>query len=385
MKGLFLRAPMILALFLFLLSCAALRPVQQEAPREAPRPEAERKEPGIEKEPIQEPEKPIAEPAPAGIPPDPFESFPEKYRFQAREFEKRNDPRNALFRWEIVNSFQPDDPESLWRMRELANEIRVKSGNHFRQGLQHLQKKNIPAARREFLMALAYEPDNGQILDYAKPKFGEEDSFLYVTKEGDTTKSVAQHVYGDANKDFLILYFNDLKVGGPIKSETPLKLPKIQMALNAKRGTSLEEMVNQAKASLRSRNYEDAVSYAERALEYAPNHRGAKDLKNAAYYQWGTLLLQKKEYWNSLRMFKKVDENYKNVTDLVVQLEKRLQEQKGTAEDHYLKGVKHFIAQELDEAVHEWEATLYLDPQHPRAKKDLERVRRLKENLPKDP
>ena len=70
---------------------------------------------------------------------------------------------------------------------------------------------------------------------------------------------------------------------------------------------------------------------------------------------------------------------------LVVQLEKRLQEQKGAAQDYYLKGVKHFIAQELDEAVHEWEATLYLDPQHPRAKKDLERVRRLKENFPKDP
>jgi len=385
MKLSVLRIPISLAFFTFSIGCAALLPIQKEAPEEAPKPEVDRKEFVIGKKPVQEPEKPVAEPFRILITKAPFQSLPNKYRLIAKEFEKRNDLRNALFGWEIVNSFEPDNPEPIQRIRELTKEIRIHAENHFRQGLEHFQRKNFWAARREFLIVLTYKPDHETALIYVKRSFREEDYYSYITKEGDTPKSVAQQIYGDGNKDFLIPYFNDLKMGEPIKPEMRLKLPKIQIALTAKQGTSLEENVNRAKVSLRSRNYEKAVLFAERALEDVPNHWEANDIKNAGYYEWGTQFLQKKEYWNSLRMFKKVDENYKNVRDIVAQLERRLQEQKATAEDYYLKGVKHFIAQELDEAIHEWEVTLYLDPQHPRAKKDIEKVRRLKENLQKTP
>ena len=385
MERLFFRLAVILLLFLFAPGCASLTSIQREEPLGGPRPETQKREPVPEKEPVPEPEKPAAGIPAREIPPDPFKDLPEKYRLRASEFEQKNDWQNALFCWEVVSSFRPDDPEAGRRLRELGDAARIQSENRLRRGGEHLRNENEAAARREFLIALAYQPDDAQTLNYARPKFLEEDYVFYVTKKNDTLKSIAQQVYRDESKEFLVGYFNDLKTGGTIRPDTVLKMPKIQAAVAPKRGTSSEEMVNKAKSFLRARNYEEAVASAEKVLEYAPSQREAKEIKNAAYYQWGTELLQKKEDWDALRMFKKVDENYKNVKDIVSQLEMQLQKQKGSAEDHYLRGVKHFLAQELNDAAREWETTLKLDPQHSRAKRDLERMRRLQGGGPQAP
>lgn len=55
------------------------------------------------------------------------------------------------------------------------------------------------------------------------------------------------------------------------------------------------------------------------------------------------------------------------------------------AEVHYTKGIKHFLAEELDQAIVEWEETLRLNPEHPLAKRDLEKARRLLKNLKRLP
>jgi tetratricopeptide (TPR) repeat protein len=53
------------------------------------------------------------------------------------------------------------------------------------------------------------------------------------------------------------------------------------------------------------------------------------------------------------------------------------------AEVHYAKGIRHFLAEELEQAIGEWEETLRLNPDHPNAKKDLQKAHRLLENLKK--
>lgn len=56
-------------------------------------------------------------------------------------------------------------------------------------------------------------------------------------------------------------------------------------------------------------------------------------------------------------------------------------QQQEQAEVHYIKGAKHFLAEELDKAIAEWEETLRLNPEHPNAKRDLEKARRILKNL----
>jgi tetratricopeptide (TPR) repeat protein len=337
-----------------------------------------RKEPAIEKAPpevLRVPEVPVTEK-------DPFEKFPEKYRLKAMEFERRGELGKALFSWQIVHRFKPGDRESAERIESLEMRIRLEADKHFLQGLEHLKKNSIQETRREFLLALTYNRDHDQALDYLRYKLTDPDSIQYKTKDGDTLKRIAKEIYHDSEKDFVIAYFNDLNSNDRLKPGTALKIPNIESALAAKPAYP-EEMLNKAKASLNAGSYNRAAYFAERVLEYAPTNGEANELKNASYYQLGSGLLQKKEYRESLRAFKKVDMTYKNVKETISDLEKRLRDQQAEAEKLYLEGVKHFVAQDLDTAVKEWERTLQLDPEHPKAKKDLEKARRMRENLKK--
>ncbi|MCR4308561.1 MAG: hypothetical protein NUW14_00840 [Deltaproteobacteria bacterium] len=48
------------------------------------------------------------------------------------------------------------------------------------------------------------------------------------------------------------------------------------------------------------------------------------------------------------------------------------------ADAHYAAGVRRFLAEDLDGAIREWGKALSLDPAHPKARRDIEKARRLK-------
>ncbi len=310
---------------------------------------------------------------------DPFQVFPEKYRIQAIEWERREELRKALFLWQVVIRFIPDDEKASERIKALQAKIRIEAGRHFQIGLDHFRNNSIQAARKEFLIALTYNPDHEQALDYLKNKLTEPDYVQYEVTDGDTLRRIASDIYHDPEKDFLITYFNDLSNSNSLKPGITLKLPIIETVPMSKPPHS-EEMLNKARSLFEAREYQKALYLAEKILEYAPSNRGAADLKNASYYELGTILLRKKEYQKSLRMFKNVDITYKNAGEILDYLEKQLQNQAGI---HYKKGVKYFLDEELDKAIREWEKTLQLNPEHPEAKRDLEKTRRLLEKLRK--
>jgi tetratricopeptide (TPR) repeat protein len=110
----------------------------------------------------------------------------------------------------------------------------------------------------------------------------------------------------------------------------------------------------------------------------SPASREARELSNAAYYQLGTDSLRRQEYPDALRMFRKVEASYRDQRQIVLRLESRLREQ---AESHYAAGLKYFFAEDLEAAVKEWESTLKLNPEHPKVQKDLEKARRLLEQV----
>jgi tetratricopeptide (TPR) repeat protein len=48
------------------------------------------------------------------------------------------------------------------------------------------------------------------------------------------------------------------------------------------------------------------------------------------------------------------------------------------ADAHYAAGLRRFLAEDLDGAIREWGKALALDPAHPKARRDIEKARRLK-------
>jgi tetratricopeptide (TPR) repeat protein len=326
---------------------------------------------------------------------DPFAMFPDTFRAKAMSEERQGDLRLALFHWRVVRAFLPADLEAAQRVTALEREIRSAADGHVRQGKEKYREGKYQEAHREFLAALVYDPFLEEAADYLKNRLARPDSRTYVTKEGDTPKSVAHEVYSDPGKDFLVAYFNGLDAGAPLRPGTRLTLPLLDVPVaGTARGPAPaqppvavpaparpparpaypDDSLEKARASLRAGEYQKAAALAEQALEKSPASREARDLRNAAYYQLGTDYLRKEEYADSLRMFRRVEASYKDQKDMVARVESRLRQE---ADRHYTAGLKRFFAEDLEGAIKEWETTLKLDPAHSKAKKDMERARRM--------
>ncbi len=255
---------------------------------------------------VQTPEKPPEKP-------DLFRGVPETYRAKAIERENAGDLQQAILAWKIVHSFNPDDAESSQKIQVLTRQAQALADNHFRKGVEFLTKNTQQSARREFLMALVYNPDHREALEYLKQKATDPDVMVYEVGQGDTPAAIAQKIYRDPGKDVVVAYFSDLSSGDQLRPGTALRLPVIDA--EPKADVRMEPRA-QPKAASKTRPAAPAVSY-----------------------------------------------------------------DKAGAEAHYRKGLQYYLAENLQGAVREWEETLRLDPEHPRARKDIEKARRLLETL----
>ncbi len=333
------------------------------------------------------PPEPIPPPVPV-VEKDPYSQFPEYYRRKAMEYEKQGELKKALYRWQIVASFIPNDEEAVKRVTELKGQLQRSADEHFRKGLSYYQKNLFLEARKEFLLTLYEQPEHKEALNYLKNKLLGDEYKSYEVKKGDTLKDIAQKYYNDPQKDFFIAYFNDLGKDPRLIPKTILKIPVLEssspkLPLDKKelpmdeKGMAVDtkEMLNRAKVSHRTREYHEVASLTQKILEYDPADKEAKDLLNDSFYQLGKRLSSGKRYHEALAMFNRVEPGYKDVREVIVSTKKQL------ADIHYIKGVKYFTEEELEKAIKEWDEVLLLDPNHPKAKKDIENARGLLKKL----
>lgn len=245
---------------------------------------------------------------------DPFQGFPEKYYLEAIKLERSGEFPKTLYYWRVVQSFTPRDQEASEKVLFWETRIRKEGENHFLKGLENFKQNLDQEARKEFLIALAYNPDHLQALDYLKHKLNEPVWTIYEVKKGDALRKISQEIYKDPEKDFLIAYFNNLDSQDPLKPGMTLRLPILTPVGTAKKVPS-QEIIHKTPAP-------------------------SKPLK----------------------------------------LDPSQQEQ---ADIHYAKGVKYFLSEELEKAIKEWEEALRINPNHPNAKRDLQRARTMLKNLRK--
>jgi len=322
---------------------------------------------------------------------DPFSDLPDRYRLKAREAGKRGDLPKALKAWEVVKTFIPADEEAGGKIVQLKKQIPATAEQHFRKGLAFFQSHSYTLARKEFLFVLYLKPDHKEALQYLKERMAGEEIFTYEVKKGDTIKGVARKFYKDPQKDFLVAYFNGLKGDGHIEPPLILRMPaletppmkrtftpaKMDAGINHEASMEIKEVLSNARDAYRTENYQESATLAEKAMEYDPANRESLELMNASYYQLGIQLGQEQKYNEALEAFHLVDSGYKDVSSQIAQ------NQKLVAEAHYIKGVRFFIGEEIESAIQEWEATLALEPKHPKAKKDIENARNLLQKLEK--
>jgi tetratricopeptide (TPR) repeat protein len=332
---------------------------------------------------------------------------------RARSQEGQGDPRAALLSWRAVRALLPDDREAGERVAQLDREIRSKADGHLRRGRAQYGEGRYAEARREFLAALAYDPHLEEAAEYLKHRLARVDSQVYVAREGDTPRSVAREIYKDPGKDFLVAYFNGFDARAAFPPGTRLTLPLVDVpvagagrvparanapvpsygpappkkpppaalvppAAPVPRPAIPEDLLQRAQASFRAGEYTQAAALAEAVLARSPRNREARELRNAAYYQLGTDALRRQDYPDALQMLRRVDASYRDRQQLMARADSQVREE---AEKHYAAGLKCFLAEDLEGAVREWETALKLAPEHAKAKRDLEKARRLLEQV----
>jgi len=135
-----------------------------------------------------------------------------------------------------------------------------------------------------------------------------------------------------------------------------------------------------AETLLKEKKYEESMNLAKKILAYDKSNTAANKLISTSFCQQARDLLIQKKYDEALRVLDKADPAEFCVEKTRIAVKNTIKQQ---AEAHYIQGVKHFLNEDLQLAIGEWEKTLKLNPKHEKAKKNIKNAESLLEKLKK--
>jgi peptidoglycan/xylan/chitin deacetylase (PgdA/CDA1 family)/TolA-binding protein len=380
---------------------------------------------------------------------------------KAGAYENVDKLQRALFYLKIAGTLSPKDKEIAGKLSRLKSTIKIKSNASFKKGKKFYRQNKFEDARNQFLTALRYDPNFEPALYYLKNRLIPKTYISYTPGKDDSLKGISKKFYKEPDLDFLIAYFNNLKIQSKPESGKTLQLPILPSEVTLKKIDIHQEIIS-TKHLLKKKKYQAAINVSDKILKIDHSNQTAIDSKNKAYYQIAMEMMRDKKYFEAIDTLKKISPGDKGVDKAIqnaiqkelLTAERLLKKKKYTesihlsekilrydgsnetapkiisaahcrrvnallsrkkytevskaldqadpsdictkklrvalklsmkkeAEAHYIRGVKHFLNEELQGAINEWEITLKLDPTHDKAKKNIKNARNLLEKLKK--
>ena len=291
----------------------------------------------------------------------------ESYQNKALQLEEAGEIQRALYYWRIAGGLEPMNKGISEKIDQLEAITRWISKRHFRRGLAFYEKNQKSMARREFLVVLRYDPYHEGALFYIKEKLAPLQFFPYIVTQKDSFRTIAEKVYKDPDKSFLIaLLAEKANRNRPISGQV-LLLPILDDRFITP-VVDLERELNFAKKRVSEKDYDEAIKILKPLFALEPENKNTRALMNRAYYEWGIRLNGNDRPVEALKKLEKVDPTYRDVMIKIRSTQAILKKQ---GEEHYRRGLKYFVDDDIERAIEEWERTLYLDPGHKKAKKNI--------------
>jgi len=306
--------------------------------------------------------------------------------------------------------YSPDHKEAI---DYLKNRLHSKEYQNYKvegkETLKDISKKFYKDTSKDFLIAYfnnintGNPPGSGTILELPvlKTKFNPppidirieliKAENLLKEKRSQETLDIAEKIleYDHLNKKASDLknsayYQMGMELSGQEKYPEAIKMfkkaaPEYQGVKEAIQQVINKELIK-AKNFLKQRQYEQVFAVAGQILDDDPSNKAAEDLINTAFCQQGKDLIIQQNYTQALNVLNRANPQHDCVKKTISDVYKAKKKQ---AEVHYLNGVKHFLNEELQSAIQEWEKTLALSPEHKKAKKNINNARSLLEKLEK--
>jgi tetratricopeptide (TPR) repeat protein len=124
--------------------------------------------------------------------------------------------------------------------------------------------------------------------------------------------------------------------------------------------------------------YQQSLDILERLLDEEPQYAAARDLATEARYRVALDHYHHKRFLEAREVLKRADEGHAASMALNRKVRSRLAE---LAQIHYRNGVKHFINEDLKSAIAEWEMALACNPNHHKARENIDNARRLMQKI----
>lgn len=141
---------------------------------------------------------------------------------------------------------------------------------------------------------------------------------------------------------------------------------------------AVDEKLKEAQKHLRSSNWQSAINVTEEILANDPGNTQARILFSNAGYNLGKQLIERGKTAQAADLLSRIDPAYEDTGELLSLARARM---RAEAETFYRNGVKHFINEDLESAIEDWQQALKLNPDHPKARQDIDNAQRLLEKL----
>ena len=263
--------------------------------------------------------------------------------------------RDALERWKIILTIDPQYPGASQKKRELEAKIKEQSNRHIVAGKELMQRRDKQGAQREFLAALRLDPLNRETLELlyqSEQQLGEQTAFARPLRKGGIEAKSQPDQSGDA---------------------------KSSPAEEAEEEETGEEVsFAEAAEMFRRGDYLAAIDAFSRVLAQQPGLREAVEYQKLAYYNQGVAYMGKENYGEALKMFerlRRIQPDFKRLPHYIQTAREKL------ADQHYLAGIRQYKEKKLKEAIEEWDQALALNPKLENARRSKERARGLLKSL----
>jgi tetratricopeptide (TPR) repeat protein len=352
-------------------------------------------------------------------------SIPPIYSYQqkAMDFEKKDEWQSALENWRIADALMTQ------KISALTEKIGNNAEMHYQKGL-NLQREGLQdKATIEFLTTLRYDRNHKGALRCLRAIETPYRNIVYAVREGDSFQSIAGQLYKNLNDDYIIKYFSGLSSEKELTPGLVLTLPNLDPEFTI-RFFNYSKEISIARKFYKEKDYHRLIPSAENILIHMPESEEAVFMINMSYIGLSEQFLTNEDYSAAIDMLKRVDPKFRNVKSRIANIEKiqakhrydaiekinkdnyRLGkslyakgqylkalavlekiepdylyvkkvisdlkvEMKKESEIHYRKGVKHYLKEELKEAVSEWQQAQALDPDNFKIKKDIDNATQL--------
>ena len=306
-------------------------------------------------------------------------SAPTPFDARALAYEKNGDLQMALFFWGVVSRLNPQDKEVAGRIESLRIAIQRESQQHYENGVALFHQGLRREAQIEFLIALRQNPDNREALAFLKERIHGERFLFHEVAAGETFATIGEKLYGDPQMGLLISALLGVAPTAHPTPGTALLLPRVVEKPKAP-VRDIDQELAAARKLLADENFAAAAALMDKVLQQEPANSDARSLADQAHFENGKRLHLARRYREALEAFKQVTPDYRDTDAFLTVIQQQLEKE---AETHYRLGVKHFVNEDLTQAIAEWQQTLELNPEHPKAAQDIENARELLKKIQK--